>query len=104
MDNLSWLWLSVSLFTACNINHLLCCVNSCLAYTHCNIYLAIKIITLHTTHYTVHCSQITDSDLCNKIQKLFESGKEVRLMVSPRIVSYTDYKLSQVSSSDNDVP
>ena len=48
-------------------------------------------------YLTLHCPQITDSDLCNKIQKLFESGKEVKVMVSPRIVSYSDYKAAQVS-------
>ena len=46
----------------------------------------------------VMCSQITDGDFCNKIQKLFESGKEVKVMVSPRIVSYSDYKAAQVST------
>ena len=41
--------------------------------------------------------QVTDSELCDKIQTLFEKGIEVRLMVSPRIVSTGDYYKAQVS-------
>lgn len=39
--------------------------------------------------------QITDTTLCNQLLKLFKSGVNVSIIVSARIVSYMDWKLSQ---------
>lgn len=39
--------------------------------------------------------QITDTTLCNQLLKLSKSGVNVSIIVSARIVSYTDWKLSQ---------
>ena len=39
--------------------------------------------------------QITDTDLCNQILTLHKNGIKVSIIVSARIVSYTDWKLAQ---------
>lgn len=39
--------------------------------------------------------QITDTGLCNQILKLYKGGVNVSIIVSARIVSYTDWKLAQ---------
>lgn len=39
--------------------------------------------------------QITDTTLCNQVLKLFKSGVQVSIIVSARIVSYTDWSLAQ---------
>ena len=39
--------------------------------------------------------QITDTAICNQLLKLFQSGVNVSIIVSARIVSYTDWKASQ---------
>lgn len=39
--------------------------------------------------------QITDTGLCDQLLKLFNGGVNVSIIVSARIVSYTDWKLSQ---------
>ena len=39
--------------------------------------------------------QITDTGLCNQILTLHKNGVKVSIIVSARIVSYTDWKLAQ---------
>lgn len=43
--------------------------------------------------------QITDEGICDELLKLWQNGVNVSLLVSDRIVSYTDWRDAQVSWS-----
>ena len=49
----------------------------------------------------VHIYQITDNGICDKILELYKNGVNVTLLVGSYIVSYIDYKRSQVSDLNN---
>ena len=46
-------------------------------------------------HPQVAIYQITDTGLCNQILKLYKGGVNISIIVSARIVSYTDWKEAQ---------
>ena len=51
---------------------------------------------MHTYVYKqIAIYQITDTDLCNQILTLHKNSVKVSIIVSARIVSYTDWKLAQ---------
>ena len=53
-------------------------------------------INMHThIHTQLAIYQITDMGLCNQTLALYQSGVEVSIIVSARIVSYGDYKKAQ---------
>ena len=53
----------------------------------------------HTTLLQVAIYQITDEGICDELLKLWQNGVNVSLLVSDRIVSYTDWRDAQVSWS-----
>ena len=59
--------------------------------------LLIVVIMYSTRHFypQVAIYQITDTGLCDQILKLYKGGVNVAILVSARIVSYTDLKEAQ---------
>lgn len=57
--------------------------------------LHVSFTTLPPTFLQVAIYQITDSGICDQLLKLHKAGVNVSIIVSARIVSYTDWKLAQ---------